>query len=404
MRDVTGKAFQRVSRAADGLRGYLTGNGYEVIDTPLLEETELFVRKSGGELTSRLYTFIDPGGHRVSLRPELTSSVIRHFIEEGDSGALPVRSQYSGPVFRYEHGEERAFRQFTQAGAELIGDGGIDTDAEMLSLAWEGLREMGVRRCQVNVGHIGVLHEILTDCGLSEPAKLFMIGNVQALKNGSTDTVTMTQQAEDIGLLKTGPQVASRQDMTRAGKEITADFVQNVVSEAMSSPIGRRTADQIVERLLRKAQQADGRDKLEGAMSLLGDLARVEGNPSTAIGHALDIVAAHGVKTSAIDNLGRLVDAIAERGIGDSDLVLDLGLARGISYYTGVIFEFTYPSSSGRISLGGGGRYDSLVKALGGDDVPALGFAFVLERVAEAAATAATSSVAKEKRASSLGS
>ena len=50
-----------------------------MLDTPLLEQTELFVRKSGGELTTQLYSFVDPGGNRVSLRPEFTSSVIRHY-------------------------------------------------------------------------------------------------------------------------------------------------------------------------------------------------------------------------------------------------------------------------------------------------------------------------------------
>jgi histidyl-tRNA synthetase len=72
-------------------------------------------------------------------------------------------------------------------------------------------------------------------------------------------------------------------------------------------------------------------------------------------------------------------------GLKGVELTLDLGLARGIAYYTGIVFEFRHPGSPGGLSLGGGGRYDGLVKALGSDeDVPALGFAWTVERVAAA--------------------
>ena len=81
VRDVTGSDYHRLTRATDTLRVHLSDAGYQVIDTPLLEETELFIRKSGGALTGRLYTFTDPGGNKVSLRPEFTSSVIRYFIQ-----------------------------------------------------------------------------------------------------------------------------------------------------------------------------------------------------------------------------------------------------------------------------------------------------------------------------------
>ena len=66
MRDVTADAYESVRNAVDVLRRSFESGGYTVIDTPLLEETELFVRKSGGEISSRLYTFTDPGGYLQS--------------------------------------------------------------------------------------------------------------------------------------------------------------------------------------------------------------------------------------------------------------------------------------------------------------------------------------------------
>ena len=81
-----------------------------------------------------------------------------------------------------------------------------------------------------------------------------------------------------------------------------------------------------------------------------------------------------------LDELQALCDALSARGIDRSRMVVDLGLARGISYYTGVIFELTLDGAY----LGGGGRYDGLVRALGGEDMPALGFAFALDQLVDA--------------------
>ena len=382
MRDVTGEEQKRLGVAAESFRTLTGGRGYDVIETPLLEETELFVRKSGGELTSSLYIFLDPGGHRVSLRPEFTSSIIRHLVQEWDSLTMPVRWQYCGPVFRYERGGVRDDCQFTQVGAELIGASGVEADAEAISLAWEGLEQIGLQGFQMRVGHLGVLHAILDGFGLSERAKLFVIGNVRALKGASFDAAVLVQQAEDVGLLRPAFRSAAADALPHSGTDETRGFIQGVLTEAVVGPMGRRTKDEIVERLLRKTREADVPEKLVEALELVSELVQVEGSPLDALERARAVLLAHGLSTAAFDDLGELFAAPAVRGIDDSRLVLDLGLARGISYYTGVVFELAHPSSVGM--LGGGGRYDGLVRALGGEDVAALGFAYDMERVVDA--------------------
>ena len=384
MRDATGRYYQRMTRAVESFNSSMSGSGYELIDTPLLEETELFVRKSGGELASRLYTFIDPGGHRVSLRPEFTSSVIRHYIQARESLALPVRWQYSGPVFRYERENEGAYRQFTQVGAELIGTGGIEADAEVLYLAWEGLKETGLRSYRMRVGHIGVLHELLSSYGLSEPAKLFIIGNVQALKSASTSVAKLMQQAKDTGLLKTARGFAPVAGGMEIGADASRESVLEAFREGLSDPYGRRTPDQIVERLLLKARVADDPANLEEALGLVSQLAQVDGSPADALDRARQIAGAHGLKTLALEDVAEMFTQLHVRGVDEARISLEFGYALGLSYYTGVVFEIVYPSLSGEIALGSGGRYDGLVRALGGEDVPALGFAFTVDRVVEA--------------------
>ena len=100
MRDASPLELRVKNEVIDSVRKLLTENGFEMADYPIVEPTELFVKKSGGDIGGRLYSFVDPGGNRVSLRPEFTSSVIRSFLLEGSPNA-GMRRQYAGPVFRY---------------------------------------------------------------------------------------------------------------------------------------------------------------------------------------------------------------------------------------------------------------------------------------------------------------
>ncbi len=378
MRDVSGDAYSRIQRVSEQCTSYLRDRGYEPLDTPVLEETELFVRKSGGELTSKLYNFVDPGGNRVSLRPEFTSSVIRHFIELDDAPELPVRWRYDGPVFRYEPGGNGGYRQFTQVGAELIGAASLETDVEVVNLALETLRRSGLEDFRLRVGHLGVLGQILSSYGISEAAKLFIIRSVPEIKGGTADVEGLMAQASDVGLLRDGLDGSNGKEAVSTDN---SDYIQEVLTQAMSSPTGRRTPEDIVARLLRKSKVVDQPGAVRASLEVVGKLAAVEGPPSDALARVTEIVTAEGLDAAPMEECTRLIDALDGE---ESQVVVDFGFARDISYYTGMIFEFVAAIGSDEISVGGGGRYDGLVKALGGDDVPALGFAIGVEPVADA--------------------
>ncbi len=383
MRDVSGDSYARLRNIADALTALLRDHGYGPLDTPLLEDTELFVRKSGGELTSRLYTFVDPGGNRVSLRPEFTSSVIRHFVQEGGMLDGPVRWQYHGPVFRYEHGANGGHRQSTQVGAELIGASGADADAEVLSLAWEGLATIGLDGHRMRVGHVGVLMDVVRSYGLSESTSLFIIRNVPDLKCGAVDAAGLVQRAQDVGLLGARPGMTVADDLSSDGQRSAREYIQVVLAGTASSPMGRRSPEQIVDRLMRKVAQADSTESFQDAASLMAELVKDEGSPETVLDAVRRTAAGRMGVGSALADLERLCDGLVQRGIDESRLVLDLGLVREIAYYTGVIFEIGGPSQP---SLCGGGRYDGLIRAMGGDNTPALGFAYTVENLVEATA------------------
>ncbi len=379
MRDVSAREFSASKQISSVLHSHLTKSSYGLVDTPLLEETELFVRKSGGEITGRLYTFTDPGGHSVSLRPEFTSSIIRNFVERQDEEKLPVRWQYGGPVFRY--GRDSEYRQFTQVGAELIGLSGRQADTEIMSVAYSGVAKTGLENFRLRIGHLGVIRGLLDNLGLSESAKLFIVGNIQALKSGESDTNELRERAREVGLLQGGVDIGLESVLEEMSKEAAENFILGVLRESMPTPMGRRSTDQIIARILRKVHEADDPGSFDEALLLADKLASLEGAPTTVLEQARNVAMEVGLTTTPFDDLEGLFEDLAGSGIPEEALILDMGLARGISYYTGVIFELMSGSTEG-VSLGGGGRYDDLVKALGSDsDVPAMGFAYNIDSI-----------------------
>lgn len=132
---------------------------YGEIRTPVLEETELFVRGvgEGTDIVGKeMYTFADKKGRSLTLRPESTAAVARAFVEHGlAEWPTPVKLFYIGPHFRYERPQKGRYRQFFQIGAELIGDAGPLSDAELLLMLVEFLRELEFEDLVVRLNTLG---------------------------------------------------------------------------------------------------------------------------------------------------------------------------------------------------------------------------------------------------------
>ena len=387
MADVTGGSFERSAKIVNALGAYYARRGYAPIDTPIVEDAELFVRKSGGELSGMLYTFDDPGGNRVSLRPEFTPSVIRHYIEHASEFGAPTRLSYSGPVFRYHSLDSGDLRQFTQVGTELIGLAGSDADAEILSIACGGLGELGLNGWTVRIGDTGLLNRVLDAHGLSDATKGFVFAHLDELKAASTSVDHLVALADEMGLIRAQGEGNLAPVVTENGEEATRRFVRDMLSDSVSSPVGRRTTEQIVERLLRKLRHADSPDRLASALALVADLSKVSGAPDETLPMVEEILRTHDTDPASIDGLRALFDVLPGRRAPLSNVVLDLAFVPGIAYYTGIVFEICCDGDEGPVTVGGGGRYDGLVRALGGEDVPAMGFALRIDRVVDTMAS-----------------
>ena len=121
--------------------------GFEEIETPIFEFTEVFSRNLGDTsdiVTKEMYCFEDRGGESLTLRPEGTAGVVRAFISEGMQQNLPVKLYYTGPMFRYERPQKGRQRQFTQFGVELLGVETPQADIEVIAMAYEFIESLGL--------------------------------------------------------------------------------------------------------------------------------------------------------------------------------------------------------------------------------------------------------------------
>ena len=392
MRDVPAAASRRRRDVQSRLADFIGQYGYAPLDVPTLEPTELFLRKSGGALASRMYSFTDPGSNAVSLRPEFTASVMRHYLEmrhyqestgeSPDSGAAcsAARWQYAGPVFRYDPDNAAASGQFTQIGAELIGADGIAADAELLALAAGAVASLGISDYRLRLADLSVLDSVLDTVGLSERARAFIIANMNRIGDPA-GRANLLDRAAELRIVAGRELPPDEANLAAAVAGLPDNAARAVLSGFMqwrgAATTGQRTPDEIINRLLYKLRGGDDPDAVRRGLQLAGQLASVSGAPDAAAAQAQAVANAAGADAGAVSRLSQLVAMAAGEPTLYNHLAIDFTLARGIAYYNGIIFDLVH---NGGIALGGGGRYDALARALGGRHaVPALGFACTLE-------------------------
>ena len=133
--------------------------GYQLIELPVIEDTELFTRGVGEStdvVSKEMYTFQDRGDRSITLRPEGTAGVMRAVIEHGlDRGQLPAKLWYSGQFFRAERPQAGRYRQFYQVGIEAIGLDDAAIDAEVIAIADAGFRAIGLSKYRLEITSLG---------------------------------------------------------------------------------------------------------------------------------------------------------------------------------------------------------------------------------------------------------
>ncbi len=292
--------WQKIEECA---RRVFSSFGFLEIRTPIMEFTDLFSRGIGQEtdiVSKEMYTLTDSKGRGMALRPEATASVVRAYVQNGLHEAGGVQKLFSiGPMFRHERPQKGRLRQFHQINAELLGDPGPLSDAEMVLMAMTIFEAIGIGGLTLCINSLG--------CASCRPG------------------------------------------------------YRNILKDYLSGIKGSLCADCRRRAELNPLRVFDCKvDSCKEAIA---------GAPS---------ISAH-LCSGCVDHFDKVRSYL---DISKLSYKINPNLVRGLDYYCKTTFEIQTDRLGSQNAVAGGGRYDGLVKILGGPEQPAIGFAMGMERVA----------------------
>ncbi len=292
-------------------RGAARRQGFAEYDAPVLEPLELYLEKSGEEIRSQLFEFEDKGGRKVALRPEMTPSLARLVAARAGSLRKPVKWFSIGECFRYEKPQKGRLRSFYQFNADILGEPGPGADAECIALLVESLKACGLEEGEFEIR-------------ISDRKLWFLF-------------------LESLGL----------------------NEAQSIGALAIIDKWDREQKPEVLKKL-----EAYFPGNAEGFWGRINDFLK-----ESALSGLLAMPQLLGVESirSRLDAWTELQARVQALGMAKF-LKIDLRVVRGLAYYTGFVFEAFQTVGTAR-ALAGGGRYDDLLKKLGGVDLPAVGFA-----------------------------
>ena len=288
------------------MRAVARRHAFVEYDGPPLESLELYTRKSGAEIVGQLYNFVDKGDREVALRPEMTPTFARLVAARANALRKPIRWFSIPQLFRYERMQKGRLREHYQLNVDIVGETSEVADAELIGVAIDVMRELGLTSQDVRVR--------LSD---------------RRLLRASLDSLGLTekQSAGAVGVID---------KLARQSREIS-------VSKLRLTGM----ATEKVERLLELMSTRD----VAAFVSAAGNAGEVR---------------------EAAQPLRAAFECFAAMRISDW-VDFDPTIVRGLAYYTGMVFELFDARGEFR-AICGGGRYDDLLQALGGVNLPALGF------------------------------
>ncbi len=168
VRDIYAQECRRKLRLESGVRKVFNSYGYRDIETPTFEFFDVFGSNVGTIPSNQLYKFFDREGNTLALRPDFTPSIARACSRYFMDQTIPVRLCYQGNAFINNSSYQGRLKETTQMGAELIGDGSVDADVELLSMVIDAVRSTGLEEFQISVGNVQYFRALLQMADLDE--------------------------------------------------------------------------------------------------------------------------------------------------------------------------------------------------------------------------------------------
>lgn len=299
-------------------RGVYRQYGFVPIDTPALEYLEILTGKGSDETERQLYRFEDHGGRQVGMRFDLTVPLARFVAQHHSQLGLPFKRYHIAPVWRGEAPQAGRFREFVQCDFDTIGTESVAADIETALVMHDLIVAVGVTDFKIHINHRQILTGLLEKLGLLEAAV---------------------------------PVLRALDKLAKIGVDAVAAEMQAVAG---------LTATQAAEVL---------------------KLAAVKGTNAEILKQLEAIVAGNARGEAGLKRLSDMVAGLSAAGVPESRFELDVSIARGLDYYTGVVFE-TYLDALPEIgSICSGGRYDNLAGMYTKQHLPGIGASLGLDRL-----------------------
>lgn len=292
--------------------------GFAPIDTPALEYLEVLSGKGSDETDRQLYRFTDNGGRQVGMRFDLTVPLARFAAQHVSRLSLPFKRYHIAPVWRGENTQAGRYREFVQCDFDTIGTESVVADIEMLVVIDALMSEIGIERFTIRINNRQVLTGLLDQLGLSDRSPAVL---------RSLDK-----------LPKIGRQATAEEMVTAAG--LTAG-----------------QADSVLE------------------------LAQCVGTPEQVLARLSDLAGGNALAAAGIERLQQIISGAIAGGAAPQRLQLDVSIARGLDYYTGVIVETFLDDLPAIGSVCSGGRYDNLAGLYTKQHLPGIGASLGLDRL-----------------------
>jgi ATP phosphoribosyltransferase regulatory subunit len=360
---------------ADAILGTFTARGYQRQEPSILQHAEMFLERSGEEIRRRTFTLTDPAGNDLCLRPDLTIPICREHVARG--GAYPARLCYNGLAFRHQPNEPHRPTQFYQAGAELLGlQDRAAGDAEIMSLAVESLRAAGLKNFDLKIGDLGLFAKLVD--ALDVPAQwrgrlkrhFWRVDYFDALlARASSGAATNTQKLlANIGVMD--------EPEARSALEGLMDMFDE-------QQAGARTREEIIDRLMEQAADAASLRLDPKIAGVIAKMLEITGPATNALTEIRKLTKGAGVDINeSLAAMEARLAALKTLGVDPAKISFAARFGRNMEYYTGFVIEFWSRDAEGAVQVAGGGRYDTLLEALGAKTPePAVGFVIRTERV-----------------------
>lgn len=226
VRDIYNDECERKMALEAGMLSVMKEYGYHPIQTPMFEFFDIFGKEIGSTPSKDLFKFFDKEGNTLVLRPDITPSIARCASKYYMDETIPIRFCYNGNTFINNSSYQGRLKECTQSGAELIGNGSADADAEMIALAVNLLLKAGLREFQISVGHVDFLGGLFEAAGMDEDTEagikeLILNKNFYAVEE-MVGSLSLDQNLVDLfGMLR---ECVVTMDFVRSAKEKAAGY------------------------------------------------------------------------------------------------------------------------------------------------------------------------------------